>query len=261
MVVGMDIEEFYDEDPARRRSEEREFGSDWTDEDGNRVELGWVQDTGELYLMIEGSVATRSMAVEVLAVLEDGDDVELLLVGWEAAMPLPNSVQWIRDRVSEWFERAVRELPSTPAAVADADERGHGVASPAIEPVPDDGDVLPPEPAAREPEPEVVEPDAPAPRPDPDAYAAATDWGPLHRLGWLRPHLDDVAPVYAAGRATLDPEPAFERALADGLDEESYERLQAYFDGDHDRFYGDGAGAEAREELRATLEEHYARGR
>ena len=256
-MVGVDIEEFYDENPVRRRSEEREFGTEWTDEDGERAELGWVQDTGELYLMSESSAGIRDMAVEVLAVLEERDDVELLLSGWEAAMREPNRVQWIRDRVSEWFERAVRELPSAPRAVAETNERdARSAPRPAIQPVPDDGDAIPPDPAAVEPEPEAVQPDADAIRPDPDSYEAPTDWGPPHRLGWLRTHLDAVAQAYAACRATLDPEPAFERALADGLDEESYERLQAYFDGDHDRFYGGGAGAEAREELRATLEEH-----
>jgi hypothetical protein len=223
-VADLKIEKFYDENPARRGSEELEFGADWSGEDGTG-ELGWIRDTGELYLML------GSGAVDVLAVLDDQDDVEALLRGWEVAMPRRNSVQWVRDRVVEWFEGAVHRLP------------------------------LDPDPRTVQSESDAVPPDADASEPSPDAYEPSADWGPLHRLGWLRPHLDDVAREYAVCRATLDPGPAFERALADGLDEDSYEQLQAYFDGDHDRFYGDGAGAEAHEQLGATLEQHYAASR
>ena len=49
---GMDIEEFYDANPARRSSEEVEFGRDWSDTQGNRCEISWVVDNGELYVMI-----------------------------------------------------------------------------------------------------------------------------------------------------------------------------------------------------------------
>ncbi len=49
----MDIEEFYEADERRRRSEEVEIGTDWHDADGARYELSWVADTGELYVMRE----------------------------------------------------------------------------------------------------------------------------------------------------------------------------------------------------------------
>ena len=51
--MAMDIEQFYDEDPRRRSSEETEFGRDWSDGSGVRSELSWVADTGELYVMKE----------------------------------------------------------------------------------------------------------------------------------------------------------------------------------------------------------------
>ena len=47
----MDLEAFYEENEARRESEEIEFGSDWTDADGVFYELTWIEATGELYLM------------------------------------------------------------------------------------------------------------------------------------------------------------------------------------------------------------------
>lgn len=43
----MDIEEFYDPNRARRNSEEFEFGRDWSDAQGNDVEISWVQTTNQ----------------------------------------------------------------------------------------------------------------------------------------------------------------------------------------------------------------------
>ena len=49
----MNIEEFYEADERRRRSEEIELGTEWHDRDGVRHEVSWVADTGELYVMRE----------------------------------------------------------------------------------------------------------------------------------------------------------------------------------------------------------------
>ena len=49
----MDIEQFYSADERRRQSGEVEFGNNWFDAKGNRYELSWVEDTGELYAMLE----------------------------------------------------------------------------------------------------------------------------------------------------------------------------------------------------------------
>jgi hypothetical protein len=73
-------------------------------------------------------------------------------------------------------------------------------------------------------------------------------------LGWLRPHLDVIAETYAASRADMEPIPAFEHTLAHVLDEPSYERIQSFFDGEHDAVYGLGAGERARTQLRDALE-------
>ncbi len=111
----MDIEEFYDADPRRRESEEIEFGREWSDATGGRTELSWVADTGELYAMAEPSepvfmdpigdtrvpeLPTELVTVEVLGTIPDRAHVDALLAGWEGQMSKPNSLQWVRDRLS-----------------------------------------------------------------------------------------------------------------------------------------------------------------
>jgi hypothetical protein len=73
-------------------------------------------------------------------------------------------------------------------------------------------------------------------------------------LGWLRPQLDALADLYCQQRRDQDIIPAFEQTLADGLDEADYERIQSFFDGEHDAVYGPDAGAQARAALRDALE-------
>jgi hypothetical protein len=110
----MDIEEFYDADPRRRQSAEVEFGRDWSDDTGGRSEVSWVADTGELYLMNEPieplysdglgdvevqHVKAEDMTVEILTVVPTRDALDAMLDGWQDAMPEPNSVAWVRERV------------------------------------------------------------------------------------------------------------------------------------------------------------------
>ena len=100
----MDIEEFYDQDPRRRASDETEFGREWS-ENGQRFEVSWIADTGEVYAMAEPrgrhGVTTESMTVEVLGVVEGRDAIDAALDGWEGAMPHPESLGWVRARVAE----------------------------------------------------------------------------------------------------------------------------------------------------------------
>ena len=99
----MDIEEFYDQDPRRRASDEIEFGREWS-EDDRRFEVAWVADTGEVYVMAEPysrhEISTESVTVEVLGVIEGRDAVNSMLAGWQAAMAAPNSLAWVRERVA-----------------------------------------------------------------------------------------------------------------------------------------------------------------
>ena len=100
----MNIEEFYDQDPRRRASDEVEFGREWTEQHG-RFEVSWIAETGEVYAMAEPrgrhGVTTESMTVEVLGVVEGRDAIDAALDGWEGAMPHPESLGWVRARVAE----------------------------------------------------------------------------------------------------------------------------------------------------------------
>jgi hypothetical protein len=99
----MDIEEFYDQDPRRRASDEIEFGREWSEND-RRFEVSWVADTGELYVMAEPysrrEISTESVTVEVLGVINGRDAINAALSGWQEAMAQPNSLAWVRERVA-----------------------------------------------------------------------------------------------------------------------------------------------------------------
>jgi hypothetical protein len=112
----MDIEEFYDADPRRRESEEIEFGREWSDANGMRTEVSWVEATGELYAMAEPSepvfmdpvgdtrvpeLPTELVTVEILGVLTGRAEVDALLAGWEDAMGKgPDSLAWVRAKLA-----------------------------------------------------------------------------------------------------------------------------------------------------------------
>ena len=111
----MDIEQFYEQDEQRRRSAEYEFGTDWFDTKGNRYELSWVEDTGELYAMLElvpeadswtpfGDIEVEKVPVDRLVVtvvgrIEQREDVERILGGWEAEMGKPDGISWVAEQL------------------------------------------------------------------------------------------------------------------------------------------------------------------
>ena len=102
--MSVDIEEFYDQDPRRRASDEIEFGREWSD-NGLQFEVSWIADTGEVYVMAEPysrhEISTESVTVEVLAVIQGRDAIDSAMAGWRDAMAKPNSVAWVRARVGE----------------------------------------------------------------------------------------------------------------------------------------------------------------
>jgi hypothetical protein len=99
----MDVEEFYEQDPRRRASDEIEFGREWYEND-MRFEVAWVADTGEVYAMAEPysrrEISTESVTVEILGVIEGRDAVSSVLMGWQNAMSQPESLAWVRARVA-----------------------------------------------------------------------------------------------------------------------------------------------------------------
>jgi hypothetical protein len=111
----MNIEQFYSADERRRRSREVELGSDWFDAAGNRYELSWVEDTGELYIMLErvpeagswtpfGDVEVDHLSVDevvvsVIGYLESLAEVEGVLAGWQEEMAKPDAISWVAERL------------------------------------------------------------------------------------------------------------------------------------------------------------------
>ena len=125
MAGERNIEQFYDQDERRRRSEEIEFGTEWHDAAGARYELSWVADTGELYLMSEpgvpmtedlfgdmyrSDVPIDEISVAVLGWIAGRAAVEDVLEGWEEAMAEPNSLSWVTDRLKQ--RQVPAEAPS-----------------------------------------------------------------------------------------------------------------------------------------------------
>jgi hypothetical protein len=107
----MDIEEFYSADERRRQSAEVELGTNWFDAQGSRYELSWVEDTGELYTMLEltpeadsftpfGDIEVEEIPVDRLVVMVVGlvptlEDVERILSGWPEQMAKPDGISWV----------------------------------------------------------------------------------------------------------------------------------------------------------------------
>jgi hypothetical protein len=111
----MDIEQFYSADERRRQSAEVELGTNWFDANGSRYELSWVQDTGELYTMLElvaeadswtpfgdievGEMPTDRVLVMVIGTIATLDEVEEILAGWPEQMAKPNGISWVGERL------------------------------------------------------------------------------------------------------------------------------------------------------------------
>ena len=110
--------DFYD-NPRRQHSEVLDFGRAWRDAtDGAATySIHWIVDTGELYALrtpgdaphpyavpslvrVTSRLETEGLTVELLGVFHERSDVECILAGWEEFMPLPDSLEWVRDRVA-----------------------------------------------------------------------------------------------------------------------------------------------------------------
>ena len=122
----MDIEQFYSADERRRQSAEVEFGTNWFDDKGNRYELSWVEDTGELYVMLElipevdtwtpfGDSEVEKIPVDRVLVMVVGyiptlAEVERILAGWPEQMARPDGISWVAGRLQ------ASDVPKTPPA-------------------------------------------------------------------------------------------------------------------------------------------------
>ena len=114
----MDISEFYDGDPARRESEEINFGDGWSTEadQHSTYRANYLHDTGELYVVREphpgglfaryldqldiDQVEVEQLTVEILGRFADEDAVQQALNGWQHEMTRPDSLEWLRERTA-----------------------------------------------------------------------------------------------------------------------------------------------------------------
>lgn len=108
------IDDFYAANEDRRNSAEFEFGDSWSDASGNEYELSWVENTGELYLMLEPEAqvgvdafgdfwvgeSAEGLNVVVIGKFAEYDNVVTALRGWEAEIGNENSLAWLAARVS-----------------------------------------------------------------------------------------------------------------------------------------------------------------
>ena len=117
--LGVDIGQFYDADDRRRQSVEIELGTEWRDAHDVRYELNWIEDTGELYVMVEppppewegpfGDIHVQTgdrapiegMTVFVVAHVDSHERLEQVLDGWPAAMESEDGVSWLADRLRD----------------------------------------------------------------------------------------------------------------------------------------------------------------
>jgi hypothetical protein len=113
----MNIEDFYSADERRRQSAEIELGTNWYDTAGNRYELSWVEDTGELYAMLEmvpgagsytpfGDVEVEQIPIDevvvtIIGYIASREEMEKVMAGWEAEMAKPDGITWVADRLRE----------------------------------------------------------------------------------------------------------------------------------------------------------------
>ncbi len=111
----MDIEQFYSADERRRQSAEVELGTNWFDTNGSRYELSWIEDTGELYVMLElvpevdswtpfGDTEVEQMPADRVLVMVIGyiptlQEVEMTLDGWPDEMGKPDGISWVAERL------------------------------------------------------------------------------------------------------------------------------------------------------------------
>ncbi len=98
---------FYNADPDRLSSRELDVGLWWREEsDGPLHRAAWVNATGELYLVRLGPVSQGGGSVEVLASVEDCEQLEQLMVGWREHCGEPRSLSWLRERAASIGRRA-----------------------------------------------------------------------------------------------------------------------------------------------------------
>ena len=98
---------FYTADERRIHSRELDVGLWWREQqDGPLHRAAWVMDTGELYLVRLGPPDAGGGRVEVLASVDQREQLESVLEGWRERCGEPRSLSWLRERSARLGERA-----------------------------------------------------------------------------------------------------------------------------------------------------------
>lgn len=100
-VAFASVDDFYAEDPARRRSPEVYYGGPWrTVQFGPAYRAAWLPGTGELFVVRLGSPAAGGGRVEVLAHVPGPGAIAEMLRGWQDAVGTFDSIRWLHARVA-----------------------------------------------------------------------------------------------------------------------------------------------------------------
>jgi hypothetical protein len=91
--------EFAGADARRGPSPERDLGLHWRDADDRVYRAAWAAATRELILVQLGPESEGGGHVEVLAVADERLVTDAL-EGWQSVCGLPESAEWLRDRVA-----------------------------------------------------------------------------------------------------------------------------------------------------------------
>ncbi len=95
------LADFYEGDPRRIASAERDVGLYWRGDDGEPLHrAAWVEETGELYLVRAGDPEDGGGRVEVLARSRDWTRLAHRLAGWRDVCGERQSLSWLRSRLA-----------------------------------------------------------------------------------------------------------------------------------------------------------------
>jgi hypothetical protein len=93
------LQRFYDADPRRATSSERDVGLWWRDHHDASFRAAWVQDTGEIYILAHGVPEHGGGPITVLGQCT-AVGLDSLLEGWRDICGSRGSLDWLIERAT-----------------------------------------------------------------------------------------------------------------------------------------------------------------